>query len=176
MIRRPSQRRFSWDLAQAARSPGGAATPANRATSAAHAPKAATEKEPTATSAATATAAAATSAASAPATAATTEAAAPAATSATAATTTASAGQLHAAANVFPIEDIECGETDVVHFLFAKNEARIGRGIVRFWDTESWHRGCGCTVCQRKTQSGGAQHLHDGGFGCAFLLRSLLDP
>jgi hypothetical protein len=175
---RPSQPRFSRDLAQAARSPGCAATPANRAACAAHAPEAATEKEATATAATAAAtaAAAATSAASAPATAATTEAAAPAATSATAATTTASAGQLHAAAKVFPIEDIERGETDVVHFLFAKDQARIGRGIVRLQDTKSWHRGRGCTIRQRKTQSGGTQHLHGGGFGCAFLLRSLLDP
>jgi hypothetical protein len=175
VIRDRHNRAFHGDLAQAARSPGCAAAPANRAACAAHAPEAATEKEATATAAATA-AAAATSAASAPAAAATTEAAAPAATSASAATTTASAGQLHAAANVFPIEDIERGETDVVHFLFAKDQARIGRGIVRLQDTKSWHRGRGCTIRQRKTQSGGTQYLHGGGFGCAFLLRSLLDP
>jgi hypothetical protein len=83
---------------------------------------------------------------------------------------------LHAAANVFPIEDIERGETDVGHFLFVENEALIGRGIVRLRDTGSGHRGCGCTTYQRKTQSGGTQHLHGGGFGCAFLLRSFLDP
>jgi hypothetical protein len=71
---------------------------------------------------------------------------------------------------------MERGETDVGHFLFAKNEALIGRGIVRLRDTGSGHRGCGCTTHQRKTQSGGTQHLHGGGFGCAFLLRSLLDP
>ena len=143
-----------------------------------HLPKPeATEPEATEpAAAATTAAAAATSAANKPATAATTEAAAPAATSAAAATTTASAGQLHAAANVFPIEEIERGETDVGHFLFAKNEALIGRGIVRLRDTGSGHRGCGCTIHQRKTQSGGTQHLHGGGFGCAFLLRSLLDP
>jgi hypothetical protein len=35
------------------------------------------------------------------------------------AATTASAGQLHAAANVFPVEDVKRGETDVGHFLFA---------------------------------------------------------
>jgi hypothetical protein len=71
---------------------------------------------------------------------------------------------------------MERGETDVGHFLFAKNEALIGRRIVRLRDTGSGHRGCGCTTHQRKTQSGGTQHLHGGGFGCAFLLRSLLDP
>jgi hypothetical protein len=71
---------------------------------------------------------------------------------------------------------MERGETDVGHFLFVKNEALIGRGIVSLRDTGSGHRGCGCTTHQRKTQSGGTQHLHGGGFGCAFLLRSLLDP
>jgi hypothetical protein len=71
---------------------------------------------------------------------------------------------------------MERGETDVGHFLFAKNEAMIGRGIVRLWDISSGHRGCRCATHQRKTQSGGAQHRHGGGFGCAFLLRSLVDP
>jgi hypothetical protein len=82
---------------------------------------------------------------------------------------------LDATAIVFPIEEMERGETDVGHFLFAKNEALIWRGIVRLWDAGSGHRGCGCTTHQRKTQSGGTQHLH-GGFAFAFLLRSLLDP
>jgi hypothetical protein len=71
---------------------------------------------------------------------------------------------------------MERGETDVGHFLFAKNEALIGRGIVGLRDSGSGDRGCGCTTHQRKTQSGGTQHLHGAGFGCAFLLRSLLDP
>jgi hypothetical protein len=132
---------WEWDLAQAARSPGSAATRANRAATAAAEPEA-TEPATTAT-----TAAAATSAATEPETAATTAAAAPAATSAT----TTSAGFLHAAANVFLIEDIERGETDVGHFLVAKNEALIGRGIVRLRDAGSGHRGCGCTTHQRKT-------------------------
>jgi hypothetical protein len=92
-----------------------------------------------------------------------------------AAATTASAGQLHTAANVFPIEEMERGETDVRHFLFAKNEALIGRGIVGLRDISSGHRGCGCATDQRK-KSGGTQHLHGSGFGCAFPLRSLLDP
>jgi hypothetical protein len=69
---------------------------------------------------------------------------------------------------------MERGETDVGHLLFAKNEALIGRGILR--DISSWYRGCRCATHQRKTQSRGTQHLHGGGFGCAFLLRSLLDP
>jgi len=85
VIRRPSQRRFSSDLAQAAPSPGYAATSANRA---AHAARAATEPE--ATEPAAAATAPATSAANKPATAATTEATAPAATSAAAAPAAAS--------------------------------------------------------------------------------------
>ena len=52
-----------------------------------------------------------------------------AATDRAATAATASAG-LHAAANVFLIEEMERGETDVGHFLFAKNEALIGRGFV----------------------------------------------
>jgi Sulfatase len=157
VIRRPSQRRFSWDLAQAARSPScaAAADPATPAT-----PDRATPAPPD-------TATPATPDAAAP------DAAAPD-TAATAATN--NNGQLHAAANAFLIEGIEGGETDVDHFLFAKNEALIGRDIVRLRDTGSGHRGCGCITHQRKTQSGGTQHLHGGGFGCAFLLRSLLNP
>jgi hypothetical protein len=75
-----------------------------------------------------------------------------AATTASAATT---ARQLYGAADVFPIEEMERGETYVLHFLFAKNEALIGRGIVRLRDASSGRRGCGCTTRQRKTQSGG---------------------
>jgi hypothetical protein len=59
------------------------------------------------------------------------------------------------------------GETDVLHFLFAKNEALIG--IVRLRDISSWHCGSGCATRQRKTQSGGTQ-CHHRGFGCAILL------
>jgi hypothetical protein len=71
---------------------------------------------------------------------------------------------------------MERGETDVLHFLFAKNEALIGRGIVRLRDISSGHRGSRCTTEQRKTQSGRTQHRHGGGLGCALLPRSLLDP
>jgi hypothetical protein len=88
----------------------------------------------------------------------------------------ASAGHLHAAADVLLVEEVERGETDVGHFLFAKDEAPIGRGIVRWQDICRGRRGCGCAADQRKTQSGGTQRRHGGGFGCAFLLRSLLDP
>jgi hypothetical protein len=143
VIRPPSQRRFSCDLAAvAARSPRTRATRATLAT-----------RATTPTSAAAATAP----------------------TSAAAAATP-TPGQLHAAAKVFPIEQMERGETDVGHFLFAKNEAVIGRGIVRLRDTGSGRRGCGCTTHQRKTESGGTEHFHGGGFGCALPLRSLLDP
>jgi hypothetical protein len=89
-----------------------------------------------------------------------------------AAAATASAGELHATPKVFPIEEMERGETDVGHFLFVENEALVGRGIVRLRDISSRHPGCGCAPHQRKTQSGGAQHPHGGGFGRAFLLRS----
>jgi hypothetical protein len=104
-------------------------------------------------------------------------AASAAATTTMAATaTTASAGQLYGATNVFPIEEMERGETDILHFLFAKNQTLIGRGIVRLRDISSAHRGSRCTTEQRKTQSGRTQHRHGGGLGCAFLPRSFLDP
>jgi hypothetical protein len=68
---------------------------------------------------------------------------------------------------------MERRQADVGHFLFAKNEALIGRGVVRLRDISSGHRGCGCATGQRKTQSGGTQR-HRGGFGCALLLRRFL--
>jgi hypothetical protein len=80
------------------------------------------------------------------------------------ATTAPAARELHAAAKVFSIEEIERGQTDVGHFLFAKKEALIGRVVVRLRDVGSGRRGCGCTANQRKTQSGGTQHFHGGGF------------
>jgi len=58
---------------------------------------------------------------------------------------------------VLLVEQMERGETDVRHFLFAKNEALIGRGIVGLRDISGGHRGCGCATHQRKTQSGGTQ-------------------
>ena len=48
-----------------------------------------------------------------------------AATTAMAATTAPAARKLHAAAKVFSIEEMERGQTDVGHFLFAKKEALI---------------------------------------------------
>src|SRR4029078_6800919 len=72
---------------------------------------------------------------------------------------------MYAASNVFLIEEMERGETDVAHFLFAKNEALIGRGIVRLRDTGSGHRGCGCTTHQRKTKSGGTLTFTEAALG-----------
>src|SRR5262249_53886838 len=110
--------------------------------------------------------------------AATSESAAAAATPAAAATTTpAAARELNpTTTDAFPIEQMECGETDVGHFLFAKNDALIGRVIVGSWNIRSGHGGRGCATEQRKTQSGGSQRLHGSGLRCAFGLRSLLDP
>jgi hypothetical protein len=69
---------------------------------------------------------------------------------------------------------MEGGETDVGHFLFAKNEALIGRSIVRLRGIGSGNRGSGCATHQRKTQSSGTQHRQSS--SCVFLFRSLLDP
>ncbi len=146
-------------LAQAARSPGQAAARATHAARASHTADAATDPDPDPAAtdpdpaatepAAATTAATATTAAAEPAAAAATSAAAAAPMAAAA--TTASAGYLHAAANAFPIEEMERRETDVGHFLFAKNEALIGRDLVRLRDISSGRRGCGCAARERKT-------------------------
>lgn len=161
------------DSAQAARAPGQAAARATRAAGTGHANDEAAERE----TAAPATSAAHRASPAAPATMDATTAVAAATTVATAAAmaaATATTGQLHAAANVFPIKEVERGETDVGHFLFAKDQALIGRGIVGLRQSGTRHAGCGGAACQRKTQSGGTQRTHGGGFGRAFWHRSLL--
>src|SRR5262245_28423385 len=116
-------------------------------------------------------AAAATSAATAP-------AATPTAatTSATTAATTASANNnsdlLRTAADIFLIEQMERGETDVSQFLFAKNETLPQPVVVRLRNIGRGYRRCGCAP-QRKAQSGSTQRRHGGGFGRVFLSRSL---
>ena len=160
------------DSAQAARTPGQAAAGATCAARAGNAgDDAAAEAEP----AAAATPAAANSAARA-ASAPTAATSATAAATVTTAATAASAGQLHAArANVFLVEEIERGETDVGHFLFAKNEALIGRGIAGLRDVDRGRRGSGCATDQRQPQSGSTQHLDAASLPLALLYRSLLD-
>jgi len=68
---------------------------------------------------------------------------------------------------------MERGETDVLHFLFAKNEALIRPGIVRLRDISSGHRGSRCATDKRQTHSGRSQ---GSAFAFAFLPRSLPDP
>jgi hypothetical protein len=58
----------------------------------------------------------------------------PTATASTATPTDNDGGELHAATGVFLVEEVERGETDVGHFLFAKYEALIGRDVVRLRD------------------------------------------
>jgi hypothetical protein len=65
---------------------------------------------------------------------------------ATSATSASAAGQLYGAANVFPIEEMERGKTDVLHFLFTKDEALIGRGIVGLRDISRGYRRPRCTT------------------------------
>jgi hypothetical protein len=59
----------------------------------------------------------------------------------TAPTTTAPAARQPPAAKVFPIEEMERGQTDVGHFLLANNEALTGPVIAGLRDTASGHRG-----------------------------------
>ena len=163
----------SCDLTQAAHAPGEAAARAADATHTAND----SDSEPAATAAAAPAATSATATTMKTATTMTAAAAMTAAATMTSAAATASAGELDAAAaNVFPVEEIERGEADVSHFLFAKNEALIGQAIVGLREISGGHRGCGCVTDQRKTQSGGTQHTDGGGFACAFWRRSLLDP
>ena len=78
---------------------------------------------------------------------------------------------LHVAAIDFLIGEIERGETDVGHFLFAKNEALIGRDVVRLREISSGYRVRGCAAPQRKSQSGCTEcRCGGGGFGCARVL------
>ena len=102
------------------------------------------------------------------------------ATTASAATTATPAndnvGQFHFVARGFLIEEIERGETDVGHFLFAKDEALIGQDVVRLRTHGSLYRGCGRAPRQRKTQSGRTECRQGGSLVCASALRSLLHP
>ena len=148
--------------AETARSPGQAAARAADARDATH-----TADDSDTTTAATTAAAAATTA-----TGATTATA-----TAMTATAAATAGELHAAADVLLVEEMERGEADVRHFLFAEDEASlIGRIVVGLRNSGRRHRRCGCATEQRKTQSRGTQYACCGGFALAFLRRSLLDP
>ena len=100
----------------------------------------------------------------------------PAATTTTATPANNNDSQLHVAASDFLIGEIERGETDVGHFLFAKNEALIGRDVVRLREISSGYRVRGCAAAQRKSQSGCTECRCGDGFGCARVLRSLLHP
>jgi hypothetical protein len=113
-------------------------------------------------------AAAATSAAAA-------SAATPTATTATTATADPSY-LLQASGPLLPIEQMERGETDVGHLLFAENEAVFGPVVVGLRDIGGRQSRCGCAPRQRKPQSDGTQGRHGSGFGRAVLSRSLLPP
>jgi hypothetical protein len=83
---------------------------------------------------------------------------------------------LQIAANVFLVEEMERGETDVGHFFIAKQEALIGRDVVGSWSSGSRGGGCGCAPRQRKSQSDRAQRRHGGGLCRTPFLRSLVYP
>jgi hypothetical protein len=134
----------SWNLAYAAPSPARAAA----ADPAPRAAPAATHSAATATAAATAT---------------------------TATSADNNDGELlQVAAIDFLIEEMERGEADVGHFLFAKNEALIGRDVVRLREIRRGYRVRRCAPPQRKSQSGCTEYRGGGDFGCARVLRSLL--
>jgi hypothetical protein len=155
------------DSAEAAHTPGQAAAGATRTARAADAGDDPATAKPAATDSAAAASVTATAA---------TAATVPAATASVTAAT-AAASHLHAApANVFLVEEIKRGETDVGHLLFAENEALIRHGIAGLRDVGRGRRGCGCAADQRNTQSGGTQHADGAGFAFTSLCRSSLDP
>jgi hypothetical protein len=101
------------------------------------------------------------------------------ATSATtvASTAAATARHLHQAGGaVFPVEEVECRQTDVSHFLFAQNEALVGAGVQRLRNVAERKSGCRRASHERKTQSSGAKCRQSSGFGQALPLRRLLHP
>jgi hypothetical protein len=70
-------------------------------------------------------------------------------TVASAATAAAAARHLHVAGRtVFPVEQVECRKTHVRHFLFAKDEALIGRSVQSLRAISSRKRGRGCASHQ----------------------------
>jgi hypothetical protein len=56
---------------------------------------------------------------------------------------------LLADAEVFLIEEMERGETDVRHFLLAEKQALIGQGVAGLRNIGIGRRGCGCASHQR---------------------------
>jgi hypothetical protein len=136
-------------------------------------PQSYSQRGPPTTATAAATSATATAAATNKPDTATPEAAA---SSAATASATSTPSDLHiAAANVFPVEEMERGETDIGHFLFAKDKASIGRRVLGLRSIGSGDGGCGCAAHERKAQPGSTQHLCSRNLGCAFALRSLFN-
>jgi hypothetical protein len=115
---------------------------------------------------------------------ATSAAAAAAATpaAATATTATADPGYLLSGGAALLVEQMECGEADVGHLLFAENEALPGPGhmAVSLRDIRGRQRRCECRSRQRKPKSSGksgsAQRRRGSGFARAVLSPSLLNP
>jgi hypothetical protein len=103
-------------------------------------------------------------------------AAAAAATSATAATSAAAAtapGYLHAAADVFLVEQMERRQADVGDFLVTEDHG-LSRYIVRrLLHVRRRHGSCGCASHQRQSQSRGPKGRCSS-FGHTLRLRSLL--
>jgi hypothetical protein len=155
----------SWDLAIAAPSPGCAAGG-----------REITEPEgidPAPAAAATSSATDAAAAASASG-ATSTACAASGASAAAAPATTASPRELHAAAEVFTIDEMEGGEADVGKFFFTERHYLARREVRPWLNVRRRYGCCRCASRQRESQSGGSQRRH-GGFGYA-LLRSFLHP
>jgi hypothetical protein len=72
-----------------------------------------------------------------------------AATTTVASAAAAAARQLHIAGRaVFPVEEVERRKTHVRHFLFAKDEALIGRGAQSLRNVNGRKGGCGCASRQ----------------------------
>ena len=96
-------------------------------------------------------------------------------TATTSATTTASTvSHLHAASYVFLVEQVERGEADVGHFLFAEGDGLIRSEVRQLPYIGGRHGGRHCASRQRKRQPCGSECRH-GDFGHSlFRFRTLL--
>src|SRR5271163_4132493 len=94
-----------------------------------------------------------------------------------AAAAAAAARQLHEAGGaVLPVEEVECRQTDVGHFLFAEHEAVIGRGVQSLRNIGGRKSGRRCASHERKAEPGGAECGQGSDLGPTLFLRSLLHP
>jgi hypothetical protein len=95
--------------------------------------------------------------------------------SAAAAATASAPGDLHAATDVFLVEEMEGGEADVGNFFVTKRDHLARRKVRPLLNIARWYDRSRCASRQRKSQSGSSQRRY-GGFDYSLLFRGLLHP